>query len=123
MAAKTPFQFAAPLPAKSHDLKYAMPGFETYDDVRKRLQKLAKGNSADRRLGRRLQKCRKRRRCGASICPVCLRRFRRWLVGEVVTLMNGRPAVAVTLIPKGARSAPGSLGHLSLITVKDAFRK
>jgi hypothetical protein len=45
---------------------------------------LEAGDKASHDLARRLRACRPPERCGSTACPVCGRRFQRWLASEVL---------------------------------------
>ena len=81
--AKRPFTpFAHPIP-KAFDPAHLLEGFETFEQVLERRNRIIRilmlGNRQHRRLARKLRKCRKGHRCLSYACPVCIRRFRRWL--------------------------------------------
>jgi len=87
----TPWFFEAPLPKRKHDLAHVLQDFETFDEVVERRRKLIstlRWKRRGRRQARKLARCRKDRRCGSPICPVCLRRFRRWFVGQALTVLG-----------------------------------
>lgn len=87
-----PWWFTAPLPKKKHDLKFRLPGFETFRDAVNRRRKLVRalrsGDKRARKAARMLRHCYKGERCGSPVCAVCLRRFRRWFVGEVIKALG-----------------------------------
>lgn len=84
---QSPWWFSCPLPPASLDLAHKLPRFETFKQARERRAKLIvildRGAHGAPLVGKRLGRCRKGRRCGLSICPICLRRFRQWLVGAL----------------------------------------
>lgn len=117
--------------------------FETFADAKFRAFTLASvlavGNAEAADLSRRLQGCKKGRRCESGACPVCMRLDRKWFMShglttmEAISLRAGRCAnhlddarrhwTAASIIPAGFSAPLGELGSLSLATkVKTAAR-
>jgi hypothetical protein len=73
-------------PEDDRDCRSALAGFETVEQFTARRTKLiaTKGNQAARSVAAQLRRCQKSRRCGLSMCPMCARSFRRWLVGALL---------------------------------------
>ena len=78
-------------PEDDHDCRSALDGFETFAEATARrtvlIATLKKGDAAARSVADQLRRCRKSRRCGLAVCPVCARSFRRWLVGALLTAL------------------------------------
>ena len=106
--------FWSTLPAPEHDLRRHLEDFETKAEAEERsaslCQVLEKGNRQQRRLAKRLARCRRGKRCCAVPCARCRRRWRLWLVGEKLRLLKDREDLLfVTLIPPDLRLQQGGL--------------
>lgn len=111
-----PFHY---LPAANCDLRNTLKGFESFSDVdgrRKAIVKfLNKGNRADRRLARKLKRCKKGRRCLSGACPICRRRMRMWFVGEVYDVFEhlaDEQVILLTIICSKQQFSANDLGAL-----------
>jgi hypothetical protein len=127
----------SPAPPEAHDLKYMLLGFETHQTVMDRRSELVRilhgqGGACDD-LARRLEQCRRRTPCCSGACPLCLRKYRRWLVdkglplstaGRIPLEVGGIPkAVASSCIPIWLRSPPGRLLSVDLGLAGNRLRK
>ena len=106
------YWYTRPLP--EYDLRRRLKGFETRAEVEERSASLCrvleKGGRKHKRLAKSLRRCRKDERCCLIPCPRCRRRYRLWLVGEMLRLWEGRKGLSfVTLIPPDLRVAEGEL--------------
>lgn len=122
-----PLNYARSSPPGRYDIATLVADFETFEDASDRSKQLIKtlrgGDRQAQRLARRLAKCRKMRRCGISVCPKCLRPFRRWYVGQILRLVEGDDVVhAATLIPDVLYRA-GELYEFDLRTAKRTFQR
>lgn len=117
-----------PRPAKAHDVARLHDRFESRRDTRARRAALAatlgRGEGAHKALSRTLGACKAGRACGSAACPVCCRRFRRWLVGEILKLHHelGGNWYAVTLVSPALKREPGTLIGLDVAKTKDWLR-
>ncbi len=97
-----------------HDVRERLEGFETIAEVEERSASLCrileKGDQEHKQLAERLRRCGKGRRCCAVVCPRCRRRYRLWLVGEMLRLWEGRRDLSfVTVLPPDCRLRAGEL--------------
>lgn len=101
-------------PEPENDLRRLLDGFETKAQAEERAGRLCRtlevGDREHQRLAERLRRCGKGRRCCLVPCPRCRRRWRLWLVGEMLRLWKGRKDLSfVTLIPPDVRLPQGEL--------------
>jgi hypothetical protein len=96
-------------PAKAHDIALLRPPslpagkrFETVEDAAAestRSENLLRRGRARRHLIEYLAECRGGDYvCEQTFCPSCARQFRRWLIGEVLRVVDGRPAHVITML-------------------------
>ena len=88
-----PWFFKAPRPKKKRDVAFQLKDFETHTQAKERRGKLVATlkhakTKPERKLGRKLNRCREGHRCGSASCPSCLRQFRRWFVGQAMKLFK-----------------------------------
>jgi hypothetical protein len=95
--------------APEDDLRRLLRGFETKAEVEERSERLCrtleKGNRKHRQLAKRLRRCGKGRRCCLVPCPRCRRRYRLWLVGEMLIPAGGSPDGCCALWSGGSATA------------------
>ena len=126
---RQPFFFSATLPEKTRDLAFVLENFETFEDVLKRRERacavLWKGELDHHMLAHKLRwLCGRGERCGSPACPVCTRRFRRWLYGEICSVFSlQKDLYTATLVPLKYRYPSGELHRLSLVGIKDLLRQ
>jgi hypothetical protein len=95
-------------PLPQHDITKLLPQnlkrgdrFETIDDVQiesERSELLLK-LSGGRKLATSLQDCRENhQQCDQAYCPLCARVFRRWFIGELLRLSEGKPVTMCTVL-------------------------
>src|SRR5215213_7505893 len=106
--------WAYPLPKPEFDVARLDVDFETADEAKAerdlRVQHLQRAGSIEhRRLADTLQSCAPGARCRSAACPICYRRLRRWLVGNVLGLFDDADLVAATLVPGDQAVATGDL--------------
>ena len=93
--------------------------FEAHQEAVKRRGKLvatlAKGTGEDKALAEKLSNCSKGNRCQLEACPVCMRRFRKWLLREgLMVLEERRYWYACSIVPAGLRKPIGELANFDL---------
>jgi hypothetical protein len=121
--------FAAPDPLKEFDPRYGLPGFETVGAAADRGDDLADiligGDANAKKLADLIGGCDKGKRCRSGACPICLRRWRRWLAGTVSELiaMDDVNWRAVSLVPPDLVFPVGKLDQFKPVKFKDRLRK
>jgi hypothetical protein len=115
------------LPPPDADARRLIEDFETLGaalaESECRARTLSQGDRTQRRLAKRMQMCRLGRRCYLSICPVCQRRTRLWLIGQTVPLMAEEEPLFITVIPPGASVDAGRLAELCPRRLLNRVRK
>jgi hypothetical protein len=115
------------LPPPDADARRLIENFETLDAARaegkRRARMLGQGNQTQRRLAKELKGCRLGRRCYLSICPVCQRQTRLWLIGQTLVLMAEDEAVFVTVIPSDTSVDAGRLAEVCPQRLLNRVRK
>jgi hypothetical protein len=105
-----------PPPPPDADARCQIDKFEKPKAARVENQRRAgvlyRGDQIQRRIAMKLEGCRPARRCYLSICPICQRQTRLWLIGQTLALMAERDAVFVTVIPPNASVKAGQLGEV-----------
>jgi hypothetical protein len=101
---------------------------ETHSDAvdwrRAHRKSLKRGNACQRRVARKLSKCRKGHRCQIEACRVCLREFRLWWLGEAVKMIvQRRYWTRCSVITKGLLVPYGQLAKFDLIAAVKRIRK
>lgn len=119
---------------KVFDPRSDLSGFESRDEGLERKKALIRilltGEDHHHHLGTVLSLCETGSRCGLSICPFCMRRFRaRFLIPEVCAQIarwqerTGESGVAASVVPARLKLAPGELDKLNLGKMLDVFRQ
>ena len=85
---------------------------------------MRRGNSEEQQLASKLKGCCKKQRCQSAACPICMRRFRLWLTGEMLRLFgNTTGLLFVTLVPPTAVLAGDELDTLISRKMTDMLRR
>lgn len=114
-----------------------MPNFETFQMTKAWCQSTAKflGKHLPHKskLRRRLEACKKDRRCASGACPTCRRQVRRWFVGQALELLEHirthmphlltTPILAVTIIDRQDQRPQGELHTLDMTAMVKRIRK
>ncbi|WP_158932950.1 hypothetical protein [Acidisphaera sp. S103] len=115
------------LPLPEADARLRIKRFETLGAAQAerdhRIGILGRGNREQRRFARKLERCRKGRRCKLSICTMCQRRTRLWLIGQIVALMAKDKVLFITIIPDKSSFKTGSLADAHPRRLLDRVRK
>jgi len=118
----------------SFDPREHLANFETRDQVKERkadlIRALNAGDNPSRELAEVLAACRTGARCGLSICPFCMRRFRaRFLIPTICAQIarwqdsTGLRGVAISAVPAELKLDSDELHKLDLVKVLDSFRQ
>jgi hypothetical protein len=114
-------------PPPDADARLQIKNFETPGTARAkrrcRARILGQGDRTQRTFAKELERCRRGQRCHLSICPVCQRRRRLWLIGQTLALMAENEAVFVTVIPDDASVNAGGLGEVCPRRLRNRVRK
>lgn len=119
-------------PPRELDVAHLNEEFETHGEVADRASALIRildnGNLDHQLLARKLDGCAPEGRCGSGSCPVCLRRFRRWLGAWVLPIFGDGQGgvkddvVAATVVPACLTCEPGQLHTLDPKKAQDQLR-
>lgn len=112
-----PYAYAIP---KRIDPEIHMHDFETFEEAKERKELDAKvllgsGNEKDRRLARKLRRCKKGRRCLSGACSICRRRTRRLLTANILQFFENytdKDLSHLTIIFADHQYRPGDLDNL-----------
>lgn len=121
-----------PLPAKRFDPACISPSFETAASSQKwrqtRVEVLKRGGNGNLMLADKLNACAESHRCGSGACPVCMRRFRRWVTGAAIVLFEEvgwlpGGGCAITAVPTWTARPLGGLATVELHKAENRIRK
>src|SRR6266446_8136542 len=101
---------------------------ESWEDAlkwrRRHRKKLKRGNKRQRRIARKLSKCRQGHRCGTEACRVCMRDFRISWPGEAIKIIAQRPHwTRCSIITEGLLVPYGRLPKFDLNAAVKRMRK
>jgi hypothetical protein len=117
-------------PLRKYDIVVVRPAslpkgkrFETLDDVRAESERseklLTQAGKVSSPFAATMSECRQGDHCCAKpYCPICARTFRRWLIGELLRITQGKSAKMMTVLLKAAERTqiesldPRSYSHL-----------
>jgi hypothetical protein len=103
--------------------------FESYQDATIELQKRiaclrVAGTLHHRLLAEHLEQCCRDSRCMLAACPLCMRQYRMWLVGEMIHIFEPYPELAaVTLIPAARAVGRDELVDVIPKRLRDTLRQ
>ncbi len=114
-------------PPRKYDVRRQLPNFETLARAReyrhKHVAQLRKGDTDDRELARKLEACGPGHRCLSRACMVCTRRWRLWLVGEMLRLFHGQELLFSTLVFPDLRLKKGGLDRLEVRSLLERVKR
>lgn len=102
-----------------HDLTNQLPRFESEREAAQRSRDLLAMLKRRKVKGLRLEDCYPDEPCNSAACPVCMRKFRRWVAASAANALNqGSRLIRASLIDHSDAVPPDTLNEFDLRTAK-----